>query len=40
MNKAQYDDVYLEWMESSMLPNFDDEEEAECYARILARLHN
>lgn len=33
VNKAQYDDIYTEWVESQMFPHFNDYEEEEAYAR-------
>ena len=40
MNKAQYDDVYTEWLEDNVFLEFENYEDEECYARILSRLHN
>ena len=40
MNRAQYDDVYTEWIENGVFLDFDgDYELEECYARTLRRLH-
>lgn len=33
MNKAQYDDIYTEWIENQIFPQFNDYEEEEAYAR-------
>ena len=33
VRKAQYDDIYTEWIESQMFPHFNDYEEEEAYAR-------
>lgn len=40
MNKAQYDDIYTEWIENHIFLQFDDFEDEESYARILNRLYH
>ena len=40
MNKAQYDDVYTEWLEGQVFLQFEDYEDEECFARILQGLYN
>ena len=40
MNKIQYDDVYVEWLESAVFIKFDNYEDEESYARALNRIHN
>lgn len=40
MRKAQYDDVYTEWIENDEFLTFDNYEEEEAYARYLRRLYN
>jgi len=40
MNKAQYDDIYTEWIENDVFLRFEDYEEEEAFARALRRLHH
>lgn len=41
VNRAQYDDVYTEWIENGVFLDFDgDYELEECYARTLRRLYH
>lgn len=40
VNRAQYDDIYVEWEENNVFLKFDNFEEEECYARLLNRLYH
>ena len=40
VRKAQYDDIYTEWIENNEFLVFNDYEEEEAYARHLGRLYN
>lgn len=40
MNRAQYDDVYVEWLEAEMFIDLNNQEDEECYVRHLHRLHH
>ena len=40
MRRAQYDDVYTEWVENEVFLQFEDYEDEECFARTLKRLHH
>lgn len=40
MNKAQYDDVYVMWLEGEVFLEFNNCEDEEAYARRLRRIYH
>lgn len=40
VRKAQYDDIYTEWIENHVFLEFDEYEDEEAFARHLARLYH
>lgn len=40
MRKAQYDDIYTEWVEANVFLEFEDYEDEESFSRHLNKLHN
>lgn len=39
MRRAQYDDVYYDWVKNRVFLEFLDYEDEECFARTLNRVH-
>ena len=39
MRRAQYDDVYYDWVENRVFLEFLDYEDEECFARTLHSVH-